>query len=94
MADSMDKKNLKPMGFRIQIYSGSGPNSRKLAYEKQSEFLSFYPATTSYTLWNYPSWVVRIGDFRTRLEALEYHMEVREQYPASFILRDEILTDE
>ncbi|GEM_PF-735290 len=94
MIDSMDQKESAPKGFRIQIYSASGANSRTSAYESQSEFLSLYPSMDSYTLWSYPNWVVRVGNFRTRLEALEYHMELREEYPASFIIGDRISVSE
>lgn len=90
MVDSMDRENSGPEGFRIQIYSGSGANSRQVAYENQSAFLSLYPAVKCYTLWDYPNWVVRVGDFRTKLEAQEYHIELREEYPASFIMGGKI----
>jgi len=90
MMDSIDAKELKTTGFRIQIYSGAGPNAKKYALDTQSEFLKLYPDYPSYTKWNYPNWVVRLGDYRTRLEALEFHEEIKEQYPASFIMKDEI----
>lgn len=93
MMDSLDTENLKPSGYRIQIFSAAGPNGKKSALTNQSDFLKTYEKTSSYTLWNYPSWVVRVGDYRTYLAALEFHMEIRELYPASFIVRDEIKVD-
>lgn len=89
--DSLDREKLKNQGFRIQIYSNSGPAARENAVKQQSEFLKLHQTTPSYTKWSYPNWVVRVGDFRTKLEALEFHLAIRELYPASFIIGDEIL---
>ena len=93
MMDSLDRATLKSRGYRIQIFSASGPNGRKDALQKQAEFLNLYRESSAYTKWNYPNWVVRLGDFRTQLEALEFHTEIREMYPASFIVKDEIQVD-
>ncbi|MEZ4721977.1 MAG: hypothetical protein R2813_08900 [Flavobacteriales bacterium] len=90
LMDSLDRKSMKVEGFRIQIFSASGPNARELAFKKQSDFLQLYDKSSSYTLWSYPNWVLRVGDFRTRLEALEFHETIRIKYPASFIIKDEI----
>lgn len=90
MMDSLDAKGVKSQGYRIQLFSASGPNSQTLARKTQSEFISMFAQVPSYTKWSSPSWVVRIGDFRTRLEALEMHQKVQEAFPASFITKDEI----
>ena len=90
MMDSLDRLTLKTNGYRIQIFSASGPNARQDALLKQSEFLKLYSHNSAYTRWSYPNWVVRLGDFRTRLEAQEFHHEIREMFPASFIVKDEI----
>jgi len=90
MMDSLDAKGLKTYGYRIQLFSASGANAKKNALQSQSSFLQVYGSVPSYTMWSYPNWVVRVGDFRTRLEALEFHMQIRERYPASFIIKDEV----
>jgi hypothetical protein len=89
--DSLDRAKLKNTGYRIQIYSNSGPAAKETAIKQQSEFLKLHEKTPSYTKWSYPNWVVRVGDFRTKLEALEMHLAIRELYPASFIISDEIV---
>jgi hypothetical protein len=90
LMDSLDAKSLKPSGYRIQVFSASGPNAKNIAFEKQAELLELFSNTGSYTIWNYPNWVIRIGNFRTRLEALQFHEQVKAKYPASFIIKDEI----
>lgn len=90
MMDSIDANSLKLTGYRIQIFSAAGPDSKQTARKIQSEFIVKYPDINSYTKWSNPSWVVRVGDFRTRLEALEIHQKLLETFPASYILVDEI----
>lgn len=88
--DSIDQAKLKNSGYRIQIISFSGPGAKENATKSQTDFLKLYDKTSSYTKWDYPNWVVRVGDFRTKLEALEFHLRIRELYPASYIVTDEI----
>lgn len=88
--DSLDRINHSKPGFRIQIYSNSGPSAKENAVKEQSKFLNIYQDVDSYTTWSYPNWCVRVGNFRTKLEALEFHLAIRELYPASFIMSDEI----
>lgn len=93
LMDSIDRKTLVQEGFRIQLFSKSGPGARELAYKQQSEFLSAHRNYSTYVKWNSPNWVLRIGDYRTRLEATKYREELKLKYPASFIINDEIISE-
>jgi len=77
-------------GFRVQIWFGGGPGSKTKAREFQSEFLKVYPDVPSYTPFDPPNHRVRVGDFRTRLEAEKFHQLIKDQFPSSFIVRDNI----
>lgn len=88
--DSIDRKNEIINGYRIQIYSVSGPGAKEKVYEEQTEFLNVYRRYPSYPLWNSPNWVLRVGNFRTRLEAEGFHEEIKANFPASFVISDEI----
>ena len=90
LMDSIDAISSKSTGYRTQVFSSSGPNARKDALQSQSDFLKIYRDYPSYTKWNYPNWVVRLGDYRTHLEAMEFHNEITSLFPASFIVKDEI----
>lgn len=90
MMDSIDAVQAKTFGYRIQIFSGSGPEAKQLALKQQSDFLKLYSEHSAYTNWDYPNWVVRLGDYRSHLEALEFHDEIKAIYPASFIVKDQI----
>ena len=77
-------------GFRIQLFSNSGPGAKEKSYEAQTDFLKLYPRYPSYPLWNSPNWVLRVGNFRSRLEAVSFREEIKVSYPASFVIRDNI----
>lgn len=87
ICDSLDEP-LK--GYRIQIYFGSGPGSRDKASKEKAKFMKKYPAVPSYLPYTAPNFKVRVGDFRSKLEAQKFHKEVRKDFPNAFIVKDDI----
>ena len=75
------------LGFRVQIYSGL---ERDEAYAEQSRFKSLYPNVPSYVSYTQPNYRVRVGDFRTRLEAQKFINDIKTQYPSLFIFAEKI----
>ena len=56
-------------GYRIQIYFG---NERIKAQEIKSSFLQNHSKISAYMVYHQPNFKVRVGDFRTRLEAVGF----------------------
>jgi hypothetical protein len=77
-------------GYRIQLYSISGVNSRDKANRFKAEFLINHPEAVVYITYQAPYYKVRIGDFRTKINALAYLQTISKQYPSGFIVKDEI----
>ena len=77
-------------GFRIELYSSSGANSRMKAYEALLDFKEKYDQIKGYVEWNEPNFEVEVGDFRTRLEAQKQLREIAEDYPFAFIKKTKI----
>lgn len=75
-------------GFRIQIYSGSGVTSKNDAAETQARFMKMYPEEKAYIIYNAPFWRVRVGDYRTRSEALRLLNKLGGSFSGSYIVRD------
>lgn len=75
-------------GFRIQIYSGSGVTSKNDAAETQARFMKAYPEEKAYIIYNAPFWRVRVGDYRTRSEALGLLNKLSGSFSGSYIVRD------
>lgn len=77
-------------GYRVQLFSGSGTTAREEANELRAEFMGNHPDVPAYLLYQTPNFKVRVGDFRTELEAIHLQRELAYQYPGGFVVRDEI----
>jgi hypothetical protein len=77
-------------GFRVEIFFSSDVDAREKALKKKEEFLSVYPNNTVHIKYVSPNFRVRVGDFRTKNEALKLYKEIKDNYPVSFIITDEI----
>lgn len=85
----IEEKRLKPVtdGYRVQLHFG---NDRDKAREVKAKFLSAYQNITAYESYQQPNFRVRVGDFRTRLEAMKFLKEIKTEFPSSFVVTDEI----
>jgi hypothetical protein len=77
-------------GFRIQIFSESGTNSKNKAQSVHDEFQANYPGVGVYLSFKTPNYKVRVGDFRTRLDAQRFLVDLTTDYPNAFIIADQI----
>jgi hypothetical protein len=87
---SLQAKNptaASPNGFRVQIYNG---NVRNAAYDAQAKFLAKYPGMGSYISYNEPDFKVKVGDFRTKLEAEKFRKELQNMFSGLFIIAEKI----
>lgn len=77
-------------GYRIQIFFDSGNNSKSRAYAKKSNFILKYPHIRAYITYQSPNYKVRVGDFRTKLDAEKFRQEILEEYPSAFSIPEKI----
>jgi hypothetical protein len=77
-------------GFRVQIYFGSGHTSRENANNVRNAFVSKYQDTPVHVVFQEPYFKVRVGDFRTKSEALKVLKEIETDYEGAFIVKDYI----
>lgn len=73
-------------GFRIKIYFGSGPTSQQEANQAKAKFLEAYPDVAAIVDWSPPNYVTLIGNFRTKMEAEKFLLEISSQFPEGFIV--------
>jgi len=76
-------------GFRVQIASFSGANSKNSAFGLRDRFVIDYPAVQAYIVFDEPNFKVKVGDFRTRLEAYAFLQQIKEVYKG-YIIKDNI----
>lgn len=77
-------------GFRIQIFMESGNDAVELANVIMEEFKEKYPDIPIYLVFGQPYYRLRVGDFRTRLEAEKAYQILSKDYKNSFITSDRI----
>ncbi|RZK55497.1 MAG: SPOR domain-containing protein [Pedobacter sp.] len=75
------------MGYRVQVFYGA---DRREAFSEQSRFKSAYPRLRTYITYKEPNYYLRVGDFRTRMEAQNLMNELRPSFPTLFIFREKI----
>lgn len=74
-------------GYRIQLYFGS---ERSKASEIKTDFSTNFSSTPAYLLYQQPNFKIRVGDFKTRMEAYAFLESIKEFYTTSFIVPDDI----
>lgn len=77
-------------GYRIQIFKGSGNNALENAENIIDEFSEKHEETTAYISFMEPYYRIRIGDYRTRLDALNFLRKIKNTYPSAFVIQNEI----
>lgn len=80
-------------GYRIQIFSGSGQNARDKSFEIQTEFRKQFPnfdPDLIYNTYQAPFFKLRLGDFRSKNEAVAFLQRVKKVFPNSYIVKSKI----
>jgi hypothetical protein len=77
-------------GYRVQIFFDSGNNSKTKAQSIEEGFKAKYPNVGAYLTFKSPNYKVRVGDFRTRLDAQRFLNSIIDEYPNAWIIADMI----
>ena len=75
-------------GYRVEIFFSSALDARQKALQTKAAFLKDYPDTNVYVIYVSPDFKVRVGDFRTKNEALAMMKQVQDRFPKAFIVPD------
>ncbi len=77
-------------GFRVQIFMDAGNQARLNTQRSRAEFERKHPGIEAYIVYEEPNFKLRLGDFRTRLDARRYLETIKEEYPAAYIVVSQI----
>jgi len=77
-------------GYRIQIFFDSGNKSKANATKVSDEFRAIYPDQPVYLSFKEPYYRLRVGDFRSRLDAEGFLRELRKDWPNAFTIKEKI----
>ena len=74
-------------GYRVKIHFGA---DKAKAKEIKAQFIAKYPDIPAYEKYDQPNFNIRVGDFRTKLEAYKFLKQVQVDFPAAFLVQDDI----
>lgn len=77
-------------GYRIHVFLKSGNEALVDAEEVKLEFEEKYEDVPAYITFGEPYYRVRVGDFRTRLEAEKFLQKINRTYQNAWVTRDKI----
>ncbi|MGM0565338.1 MAG: SPOR domain-containing protein [Bacteroidota bacterium] len=77
-------------GYRVMLFFDAGNNSKDSAYSVISNFEEDYPEVPAYLSFNPPYYRVRVGDFRTEIEAERFLNRIKYDYPNGWVVQTEI----
>jgi hypothetical protein len=87
----MSLNNPEIDGYRVQIFFDSGSSSKNAASNIKQGFDAVFPEIKSYLSYKEPYYRVRVGDFRTQIEAVGFQQKIAVEYPNSFSVKDKIV---
>lgn len=84
-------ESFKLDGYRIQILSD---NKKQPVRQARMQFVKIYRKTKAYEIYEQPYFKLRVGDFKTKIEALKFKNDLTKHFPNCFIVKDEIEFDD
>jgi hypothetical protein len=73
------------MGYRVQLFFDS---DKQLVDDARSKFISQFPKVDTYIVFTSPNFVLKVGDFRTLLEAERIRETLLREFPTSFVIKE------
>jgi hypothetical protein len=83
----LNKLKQSVAGYRVQVHFG---NEREKAKDIKTQFLKAFPDIPAYESYQSPNFRIRVGDYRSKLEASKYLSQISASFPSSFIVADNI----
>ena len=84
------KKVKKMDGYRIQIASFAGINSKSLIEKTATQFKQQFPDIPHNISYSEPNFRLRVGNYQTKLEAYKALQAIAPLFPGAFVLKDQI----
>lgn len=77
-------------GYRVQIFFESGNYSKTKALGVKARFISLYPDIPVYVIYQEPYYRVRVGNFRSKLEAYAFKEKIKKDFAEAYVIKDRI----
>ena len=73
------------IGYRVQLFFDS---DKQLVDDARSKFIGQFPKVDTYVVFTAPNFVLKVGDFRTLLEAERIRETLLREFPTSFVIKE------
>ncbi|MDY6277707.1 MAG: SPOR domain-containing protein [Bacteroidales bacterium] len=77
-------------GYRVRIFFDNKQTARAASETAMNTFLKSYLGIPAYRTYQSPFFKVTVGDFRTKSEAMVLLRSLKNQFPAAFIVKENI----
>jgi hypothetical protein len=74
-------------GYRVQVMLSQKKDE---VNQLRAKFIKQNRGHNVYIVWQQPNFSLKIGDFYTRQQAMEFKYEISEQHPAAIVVKDNI----
>lgn len=75
-------------GYRVKVNSFTGGNAKSKAFALKDDLQEKYPSVRAYVTFDEPDFIVKAGDFLTKLDAYALFSKLKPLCPAAQIIRD------
>ncbi|TNE56356.1 MAG: hypothetical protein EP338_00095 [Bacteroidetes bacterium] len=75
------------VGYRLQLFFDS---DKGLVDDARARFVALHPKVDTYVTYTAPNYFLKVGDFRSQLDAERIQSTVEAQFPTSFIVKEMI----
>lgn len=91
--EEYDKKKSDPYfnGYRVLIFSGL---DREQAFKTVEDMEELFPDIQADMQYQQPRYMVKVGRFAYKVEALKYYNQLKKEFPTARIIQDRILRQE
>ena len=72
-------------GYRIQLFFDI---EKKAVDDARAKFISMYPKVDTYVTYTAPNYFLKVGNFRTHLEAEKVKTSVDKDFPTNYIIKE------
>jgi hypothetical protein len=80
-----NKKNGGMQGYRIRIFSNLGNSARAQSQAAKTRFYELFPEIPFYPVYRSPYFIVYVGDYRTKIDALKDFNRIKRYFPSAFM---------
>lgn len=72
-------------GYRIQLFFDT---DKKMVDNARVKFISSFPKVETYVIYNAPNYLLKVGNFRTHLEAEKVKLSIDKDFPTNYIIKE------